>query len=540
MSFGDTYESGTVAGDGGDPAIGIALSNDPPEPVGAEAEAGESSEGARADHVHEAVAPTPEVDDDSTSIATTAYVQGQLSDDPPEPNGTASAGTSKKIARAEHVHPRDLEPAYASVAAARAERLGQPQYGGINVIAIPEMPLPSFVNFTRAGKAWAWGPNGDLREFAENEPRHAYDPVTRRYLGGYWLSRVSRTNVLLWSNDQTQSAWTKANCTASYPDLTVRGFPVTRLTASAGNHGVSTIQSATKSAAAQTWTGWAIVRTSGMPYIHFWIDGGSSTNRSRAIFQVSDWSLLTLNDAGTFTGGVAKAVDLGGGIALIRVTATTGTESAIRMVIVPSSTSLSTVGTYDGDEYLDPLHCQLEQSPFATTPILTEGSAVTVPGEVMNCPVPTHLWSSTALTMVWRGRVFALPSAAVATLMGVDDGTSNNRTGIRLSQAGAFLLNVVSEGVTGASVSGGSAVLGEETALSARIYSDDFAFSRDGGSVATDTSGAVPIGMTPTIKLGYETTGAWTAYEHVISQFALFPVAAPDADVQALSRLAPP
>lgn len=50
-------------------------------------------------------APTPPEDDSTQRIATTAWVMGQASDDLPEDNaGTASAGTSPKFARADHVH----------------------------------------------------------------------------------------------------------------------------------------------------------------------------------------------------------------------------------------------------------------------------------------------------------------------------------------------------------------------------------------------------------------------------------------------------
>lgn len=59
-------------------------------------------------------APTPSVDDNDTSIATTAYVVGQLSasgDGTPTMAGTAARGSSIHIARADHVHPNDTSRA---------------------------------------------------------------------------------------------------------------------------------------------------------------------------------------------------------------------------------------------------------------------------------------------------------------------------------------------------------------------------------------------------------------------------------------------
>jgi Collagen triple helix repeat (20 copies) len=52
-------------------------------------------------------APTAAVDNSSTAIATTAYVQGQGGAASPAMNGTATVGTSKKWARDDHIHPTD-------------------------------------------------------------------------------------------------------------------------------------------------------------------------------------------------------------------------------------------------------------------------------------------------------------------------------------------------------------------------------------------------------------------------------------------------
>lgn len=52
-------------------------------------------------------APTAMADDTSTQLATTAYVVGQASSVAPAANGVAAIGTSKKFARADHVHATD-------------------------------------------------------------------------------------------------------------------------------------------------------------------------------------------------------------------------------------------------------------------------------------------------------------------------------------------------------------------------------------------------------------------------------------------------
>lgn len=55
----------------------------------------------------EPAAPTATADQEDTQIATTAFVIGQASSSTPAANGTAATGTSKKYARADHVHATD-------------------------------------------------------------------------------------------------------------------------------------------------------------------------------------------------------------------------------------------------------------------------------------------------------------------------------------------------------------------------------------------------------------------------------------------------
>lgn len=59
-------------------------------------------------------APTAAADTDTTQIATTAFVLGQASNSNPVMNGSASAGTSEKYSRCDHVHASDTSRAESS------------------------------------------------------------------------------------------------------------------------------------------------------------------------------------------------------------------------------------------------------------------------------------------------------------------------------------------------------------------------------------------------------------------------------------------
>lgn len=54
------------------------------------------------------LAPTPALDDNDTSIATTAFIQNQMGSNAPQPGGVASAGASTRMSRQDHVHPTNF------------------------------------------------------------------------------------------------------------------------------------------------------------------------------------------------------------------------------------------------------------------------------------------------------------------------------------------------------------------------------------------------------------------------------------------------
>jgi hypothetical protein len=82
------------------------------------------------------LAPTPAVDDNSTKIATTAYVLAQVSVTLPAMNGTASVGSGNRFALSNHVHPSDTSKAntsgtYAGLNVGFATSAGSVPFSGV-------------------------------------------------------------------------------------------------------------------------------------------------------------------------------------------------------------------------------------------------------------------------------------------------------------------------------------------------------------------------------------------------------------------------
>jgi microcystin-dependent protein len=101
--------------------------------------------------------PTPAQDDNDFSLATTAFVIGQLSTSTPIVDGTGAVGTSLRMARADHVHPTD---------ASRAP-LASPTLTGIPLAPTPTPGDSSTKIATTAFVASAGGvPSGTILQFA--------------------------------------------------------------------------------------------------------------------------------------------------------------------------------------------------------------------------------------------------------------------------------------------------------------------------------------------------------------------------------------
>ncbi|TGE37633.1 hypothetical protein E4K67_12925 [Desulfosporosinus fructosivorans] len=93
-------------------------------------------------------APTAGVDTSTTQVATTAFVLGQAGTIAPIMNGTAGIGSSKRYARADHVHPADTSRAgQVDLVAHLADYVRQPGYavttGPANAYIVTLDPAPS-------------------------------------------------------------------------------------------------------------------------------------------------------------------------------------------------------------------------------------------------------------------------------------------------------------------------------------------------------------------------------------------------------------
>lgn len=181
---------------------------------------------------------------------------------------------------------------------------------------------------------------------------------------------------------------------------------------------------------------------------------------------------------------------------------------------------------------------QCEPGSFPTSYISTAGTAVTRSADVCTValssllgPHGEQLWNGTEGTLLVRGSVPYIPASGSVSFATLDDGTGNNNVRLRL----------LSTGVDGAVIVGGtwvfdpvdhSYIAGEQVALAVAFQANDFAFSRNGASPATGSSGAVPT--VTKLSIG-STAGLGNWLNGHIRQVTLFNRRLSNATLQALT-----
>jgi hypothetical protein len=213
---------------------------------------------------------------------------------------------------------------------------------------------------------------------------------------------------------------------------------------------------------------------------------------------------------GAFTSPSATISNVGGGWYRCTVTGTANTtQCSLRIETCTSAGAFSAAFfqgssyTGDGSSYFDSWGYQLELGSFATSYIPTHTAAVTRSADV--CQITgtnfSGLWNEPSGSLVAEGDT---PASGTKSLVSADNATANESTILRT--VGTNPLFVVTDGgVEQASIDAGTVSSSTAFKLAAAYTVNDFAVSKDGAAVVTDTSGTIP---TPNqITIGTDAAG---------------------------------
>jgi hypothetical protein len=329
---------------------------------------------------------------------------------------------------------------------------------------------------TRASEGYAQREDGIWVNFASG--------ALRRTDKGALIEGL-RTNRALHSRDLTQAAWTATNVTVARSQVGIDGLANTAcsLTATAGNGTV--LQAVTDASKARYFSVW-IKRITGTGTIEVTLDNGST------------WTAVTVTSVYTRVGATQTLANPTVGVRIV----TSGDAVAVDFA-------------------------QLEDGAFSSSPIATEGTAVTRAADDVSVSASGFSYPLSIIGAMQTGVGTGATTRSLVQFY-VD---GNNVTGLRIASTDAGQANVITLGSTVANVlTSNTNTAGTIAKLAARLQVDNVNVALDGTAATADTSAAFPA-MSSVMQFGANGVLVQNAWGY-IRNIAVVPRALTNAELQ--------
>lgn len=368
--------------------------------------------------------------------------------------------------------------------------------------------LDSRVTFTRASTATFVGSNGLIQSAAINIPRFDYDPVTLAAKG--LLIEEQRINLQTYSEQFDNAVWnasvslTIAANTTTSPDGTNTADRGTRTTTAAGEN---MRRAVTTQAINTTYTLSVYVKanTAGARLYVRNLAVNNTITTGVVQFNPADGTVSTTY--GSAYVGKATMTAVGNGWYRCSITGTTPAVVATNFIDIGVTDGTSAVGGNAANSVFI-WGAQLEAGAFVTSYIPTVASSVTRSPDIAsitgtnfsswyNASEGSFVATYEASPNTFTTYLAASNGVVAQNSMHMDnDGAGNMRVAYYSGSSAVALLSLGAVGTI-------NAVNNIATAYKV----NDFAASRNGGAVVTDTAGAVPVSVTQ-LNIGADPSGA--------------------------------
>jgi hypothetical protein len=350
-------------------------------------------------------------------------------------------------------------------------------------------------------------------------PRFDYNPFTLGALG--LLIEEQRTNLLTYSAEFDNAAWTKSNTTitsnsTTAPDGTVSADTIV----AAGTTSAGLVRNFASTATAHTFSVYLKQGNTLFSEIEM-IDQGTVANRVRLTYATGVLSVVAGSPTGT-------ATSVGDGWWRVTITYTFPAIGATDTLVVYPSTTTGSIG-----ENVFAWGAQLEAGAFATSYIPTVASQVTRNADVASMTGTNFSgwYNQTEGTLVADMDSATNVSLSVYVSTSINDGTVSNRIET-FTYSGRWGGRMFTAGANQFDLQQTSSYTANIPAKVALAYAaNDFAVSVDGNTALTDTSGSVPT----VNQLNIGTIINTNYLNGHIRQIAYFNTRLPNAQLQTLS-----
>ncbi|KPF84459.1 hypothetical protein IP70_15625 [alpha proteobacterium AAP38] len=393
--------------------------------------------------------------------------------------------------------------------------------------------LPTGASFSRASTATYFDFTGTMRTAASGEARFDYDPVTKTARG--LLIEAARTNLVTQSADFS-TGWgaTLLNITAGSGAAPDGSNAANKLTATAvnGQHAVARNITAAPNAA---YSFSCFVKADGYSVVSLLMDKDAAfVDRLTAEFNVSTGTITSAAAAsGSASGASASIISVGNGWyrCTIGGTLSSTAGTSVRCIVYVNGQA-----SYTGDNTSGLLAwgTQLEAGSFPTSYIPTAGTTATRAADVPTMPtsaLPSFNGSAGTL-VVASSQYVAGSSTGQLVAAEIGDGTNNNVIQVGTQFGSANFQYLVQSGGVAQAVLLETSFTGEQR-RAASWAQDNFAYSRNGASPLTDTSGAVPT--VTTFSMGCRPSGT-DQLNGWISRITYIASRVSNADLQTLTN----
>lgn len=392
--------------------------------------------------------------------------------------------------------------------------------------------LDSRVTFTRASTATYFDSAGTMQTAAINAPRFDYSPSTLAARG--LLIEEQRTNLLTYSEQFDNAAWTKSNASitadaATSPAGTATADKLVEDTATSSHFVRQNATGVIGTSYTSTVFVKAAERTAAV-VVHF--DGaafcGVSINLSTGVLSSPPLDLGVTDALAT-----ATVQNCGNGWYRVSVTRTQVTGTTLQTRIVTQSGANGSY-TGNGTSGLYIWGAQLEAGAFPTSYIPTGAATVTRNADVASMTGTnfSSWYNAVEGTVYTQGQTFADNSAS-RTFVHIDDTTTNNRIMLNRNTSRVCAFTVSVSGVNQADITNGPTISDGSTGFFAAVYKlNDFAVSSAATAPATDTSGTVPTVSQMLIGSRPSGTNNINGY---LRRISYYPTRLPNATLQALT-----
>ena len=385
-------------------------------------------------------------------------------------------------------------------------------------------PLP--FDFTRASSATTLNRQGLIETVPSGKPRIDFTDNT----SGHLLLEPSRTNLVTYSEDFSDSSWIKSGPSLTYnqgtsPDGENNATKMIPSTSSTSQDIFATVTASGSTAYTRSF----FAKADGYNWIYIQQYDGS-TNRG-AWFDLSTGSL-----GNTETNITSSIENYGNGWYKCSVTFTTqsGATSERAQIRVVGSNGATTFAGNGTDGVLI-WGAMVEQGSYATSYIPTEGSSVTRSAETANSAGNDSIFNESEGVLYAEIAALDNEGSATSTVISINDGTSSNRIHLfYFITDNTIYANYRSGGTTRSTADFTLSNTANVNKFAYKWKSGDFALWVNGVEVDTDTNTTM-ISSNTLDELDFNAGGGGSNFYGKVKDLKVYNTALTDTELQNLT-----